>query len=71
LNKNFLVGDIEERIEEVLNDVFLSLNKGVVKKPRKLTTKKYLVEKQEKSTQRLSRVEVKVSGKTKTCLKDI
>jgi hypothetical protein len=54
-----------------LNGVFLSLDKNVVRKPKKLITKKYLVGKREKSMQRLSQIEVKVSGKLKTCLKDI
>jgi hypothetical protein len=66
-----LVGDVEEKVEKVLNGVFLSLDKNVVQKPKKLTTKKYLVGKQEKGTQRLERIKVKVSGKRKTCLKNI
>ncbi len=71
LNKNLLVGDIEERVEEVLNGVFLSLDKTAIQKPKKLLTKKYLTEKQEKCPQRLRQIEVKVLGKWKTCLKDI
>src|SRR5436305_2119283 len=47
LNKNFLVGDIEEKIEQVLNGVFLSLDKNVVKKTKKLIVKEYLIKKQE------------------------
>jgi len=71
LNKNLLVGDIEERVEEVLNGVFLSLDKTAIQKPKKLITKKYLTEKQEKCPQRLRQIEIKVLGKQKTCLKDI
>ena len=71
LNKNLLVGDIEERVEEVLNGVYLSLDKTAIQKQSKLLTKKYLTEKQEKCPQRLRQIEVKVLGKQKTCLKDI
>ena len=49
LNKNLLVGDIEERIEEVLNGVFLSLDKTAIQKPKKLLTKKYLTKKPPKN----------------------
>jgi hypothetical protein len=72
LNKNLLVGDIEERVEEVLNGVFLSLSKVIIqKKQSKLLTKKYLTDKQEQKPQRLEQIEVKVLSKQKTCLKDI
>jgi len=64
-------GDIKEKVEELLNGVYLSLDKNIVRKPKKLITKKHLTKKQEKSTQRLEQIEVKVSGKLKTCLKDI
>jgi hypothetical protein len=66
-----LTGDIEEKIEEVLNGVFLSLDKNPIQKPKKPITKKYLTEKQQKNPQRLEQIEVKVSRKQKTCLKDI
>jgi hypothetical protein len=66
-----LDGDIEERIEGILNGVYLSLDKNSIQKPKKLITKKYLTEKLEKNTQRLGQIEVKVLGKLKTCLKDI
>ena len=71
LNKNLLVGDIEERVEEVLNGVYLSLDKTAIQKPKKLLTKKYLTKKPPKNPQRLEQIEVKVLGKQKTCLKDI
>jgi hypothetical protein len=63
LNKNLLVGDIEERVEEVLNGVYLSLDKTAIQKPEKLLTKKYLTEKQEQKPQRLEQIEVKILGK--------
>lgn len=66
-----LNGNIEGRIEKVLNGVFLSLNKNATQKPKKLITKEYLTKKQKKNTERLSQIEVKLSGKIKTCLKDI
>jgi len=66
-----LNGNIEERIEEVLNGVFLSLDKNIIQKSKKLITKKYLTEKLEKNPQRLGQIEVKVLSKYKTCLKDI
>jgi hypothetical protein len=71
LDKGLLVGDIEEKVEEILSGVFLSLDKNIVQKPKKLIAKKYLVGKQEKSPQRLSQIEVKVSGKLKTPLPDL
>lgn len=70
-NKKFLNGNIEERIEEILNSVYLSLGKNFIQKSKKLITKKYLTEKLEKNTKRLGQIEVKVLGKLKTCLKDI
>jgi len=71
-NKSFLAGDIEEKVEELLNGVYLSLSKGAFqKKPSKLITKEHLTKKPEISTGRLRQIEVKVSGKWKTCLKDI
>jgi hypothetical protein len=63
LNKNLLVGDIEERVEEVLNGVYLSLEKTAIQKPKKLLTKKYLTDKQEQKPQRLEQIEVKILGK--------
>jgi hypothetical protein len=58
-----LNGNIEGRIEEILNGVFLSLDKNVIQKPKKLIAKEYLTKKQEKSSQRLSQIKVEVSGK--------
>ena len=69
--KTLLTGDIEERTEEILNGVFLSLDKNVVQKPKKLITKEYLTKKLKKTPQRLGQIKVKVLGKQKTCLKDI
>jgi hypothetical protein len=69
--KSLLTGDIEEKVEELLNGVYLSLDKNVVQKPKKLITKEYLTKKQEKTPQRLGQIKVKVSGKLRTCLKDI
>jgi hypothetical protein len=54
-----------------LNGVFLSLDKNSIQKPKQLITKKYLTEKLEKNPQRLGQIEIKVLGKSKTCLKDI
>jgi len=71
LRKRLFTGDIEEKIEEVLNGVFLSLDKNPIQKSKKLITKQYLTKKLDKSTQRLSQIEVKVLSKHKTCLKDI
>jgi hypothetical protein len=56
-------GDIKEKVEEVLNGVFLSLSEGVIKKPRKSITKEYLTKTQEKSTGRLGQIEVKILSK--------
>jgi hypothetical protein len=67
-----LTGDIEEKVEELLNGVFLSLSKGsTIQKPRKPITKEHLVNRPEKNTGKLRQIEIKVSGKIKTCLKDI
>ena len=69
--KSLMAGNIEEKVEGILNGVFLSLHEGVIQKSRKLITKEYLTKRQEKSMGRLSQIEVKVSSKWKTCLKDI
>ena len=58
-------------MEEILNGVYLSLNEVIIRKTRKPTTKEYLTKAQDKSTERLGQIEVKVLGKQKTCLKDI
>ena len=72
LNKKLLTGDIEEKVEKILSGVDLSLGEGAIqKKQSKLITKEYLTKKPEKSTGRLRQIEVKVSEKWKTCLKDI
>jgi hypothetical protein len=71
LNKSLLTGDIEEKVEEILKGVFLSLDKNSLQKLKKLITKPYLTEKLQKNPQRLEQIEVKVLSKHKTCLKDI
>jgi len=63
LRKSLLMGDIEEKVEEILNGVFLSLDKNAIQKPRRLITKEYSTKNQEKSTQRLGQIEVKISSK--------
>lgn len=74
--KSLLVGDIEEKVEEILNGVFLSLSEGVVQKSksrRKPRIREYLTKKQVENlgNQKRSVVELSISGKLKTCLKDI
>jgi len=71
LRKGLLTGEIEEKIEEVLNGVFLSLDKNSIQKPKKLITKEQLTKNQAESLGKLSQIEVKVLSKYKTCLKDI
>ena len=71
LNKRLLVGEIEEKVEEILSGVGLSLNRVWKVKQKKPIVRECLTEKQEKKTERLRRIEIKVSGKLKTCLKDI
>ena len=67
-----MVGNIEEKVEEFLNGVFLSFNETTtVQKSRKLITKEYLTNRQEKNQKKLGQIEITVSGKWKTCLKDI
>jgi hypothetical protein len=66
-----LIGDIEEKVEELLNGVFLSLDKNAIQRPRKPITKEYLNRNQTKNSQRLEQVKAKVLSKYKTCLKDI
>lgn len=73
-SKQLLDGNVAERVEEVLNTVFLSLDKTSIQKPR---SKKRLIfkeiKKQEESPEKPKRniIEVNISGKQKTCLKDI
>ena len=75
LRKNLLMGDIEGKIEEVLNPVFLTLNKfnfpniPIKAKPR--IVNQYLTKKQGEISLKLRQVVAKISSKTKTCLKDI
>jgi len=69
--KKLIEGNIKEKVEELLNGVYLSLDKNFIQKSKKPITKKYLTEKLEKNPQRLGQIEVKVLGKLKTCLKDI
>jgi hypothetical protein len=71
-----LTGDIEEKVEELLNGVYLSLNETIIQKPRNRKTpmiREYSAKKQVENTgnQKRSIVEVSISGKLKTCLKDI
>ncbi|CAG8725881.1 15195_t:CDS:2 [Dentiscutata erythropus] len=67
-------GKVEERVEEVLNRVDLSLEKSgeLVQKSRKSPPiiKEHLTKNPEQSVKRLRR-EIKISGKQKTCLEDI
>ena len=70
-SKKLLDGNVSKRVEEILNGVFLSLDKNAIQKTKKPIAKEYLTKKQEQSPQRLRQIEVKVSGKLKTCLKDI
>jgi hypothetical protein len=63
-------------VEEILNSVFLSLNETIIQKPRNrkmLILGKDLAKKQVENTrnQKRSIVEASISGKQKTCLKDI
>ncbi len=75
--KRLLVGEIEEKVEEILNSVYLSLNETTtIQKPRNRKTpmiREYSAKKQVENTgnQKRSIVEVIISGKQKTCLKDI
>ena len=70
--KSLMVGKIEEKVEEFLNGVFLSLNETTtIQKPKRLITKEYLTNQQEKNQKKIGKIEVTVSGKWKTCLKDI
>jgi hypothetical protein len=71
-----LAGDIEERIEEILNGVFLSLSEDVIpkskiKKPtviREYSTKNQV---ENAENQKRTIAELNILGKFKTCLKDI
>lgn len=47
-SKSLLTGNVEEKVEEILNGVYLSLEKNVIQRPRKLITKEYLTKNQEK-----------------------
>jgi hypothetical protein len=66
-----LAGGVEEKIEKVLNGVFLSLDKNLAQKPKKLIAKEYLTRNQEKNTERLSQIQAKVLSKYKTPLPDL
>ena len=72
-SKKLLDGNASERVEEMLNTVFLSLNKLGV---QKLGSRKRLIsnerKKQAENTEKPKRsIEVIISGKQKTCLEDI
>jgi hypothetical protein len=75
LSKQLLDGKIDEKVEEVLNGVYLSLSEGVQKsKKKKLPViREYLSKNQMEiaGSQKRSMVKLSVSGKRKTCLKDI
>ena len=75
-NRRLLAGDIEEKVEELLNGVYLSLNETIIQKLRNRKTpmiREYSAKKQVENigNQKRSIVEVSISGKWKTCLKDI
>ena len=75
--KTLLTGDIEEKVEELLNGVYLSLNETTtIQKPRNrkmLVISEYSTKKQVENAgnQKRNVVELSISGKQKTCLKDI
>jgi hypothetical protein len=76
LNKQLLSGNIEEKVEEILNGVYLSLSEGSIQKSkhRKMPMiREYSAKKQEENigNQKRSVAELSISGKQKTCLKDI
>jgi hypothetical protein len=71
-----LEGDIEEKVEEVLNGVFLSLNEDAIQKSkhRKISKiREHSIKKPVENAvnQKISVLELSISGKLKTCLKDI
>jgi len=73
LNKSFLAGKIEEKVEEILNPIFLTLNKfkvpNVLVKPRPRITNQYLTKKEgEISPKMRQEIQVKVLSKYKTPL---
>jgi hypothetical protein len=73
-SKKLLDGNVSERVEGLLNTVFLTLDKLGVQKPR---SRKRLIFKEDKkqveNTEKPKRsiIEVSISGKQKTCLEDI
>lgn len=72
--KDLLIGEVEEKVEEVLKEVDLSLKGGVEKlKRRKIPVIKECFGKKqaESAGNQKRRVEVSITGKFKTCLKDI
>jgi hypothetical protein len=75
-NKQLLDGNIEEKVEEVLNGVFLSLSESVIQKSRSRKIPKIREHSTKKPVenavnQKISVLELSISGKLKTCLKDI
>ena len=73
LNKQLLSGNIEEKVEEILNRVYLSLDKSIRKSKHRKTPviREYLAKKQVGNTGKRSIAELSISGRLKTCLKDI
>jgi len=76
LDKRFLVGGIEESVEEILNGIFLTLNRSNVptiptkKKPRIIN--QYLTKKQRENSLKLRQeIRAKVLSKYKTPLDKI
>jgi len=68
-----LSGNVEEKVEEILNRVYLSLDKSIRKSKHRKTPviREYLAKKQVGNTGKRSIVELSISGRLKTCLKDI
>ena len=72
LDKRFLVGDIKEKVEEVLNGVFLTLNKSNISiKPKPRITKQYLKKQGEISLKLRQEIQAWVLSKYKTPLDKI
>jgi len=79
--KTLLTGDIQEKVEELLNGVYLSLNETIIQKPRNRKTPmireysaKNQVEKREinsSTSTKKTPLEALISGMQKTCLEDI
>jgi hypothetical protein len=63
-NKKLLDGNVNERIEELLNAVFLTLNKPDIRKPR---SRKKLIFRREKKQEK-AKIQAKILSKYKTPL---